>query len=227
MAIIDWTKYVDAIYCIHFIPYKDRKVLCDEELDFMDILHSPIFKYHYTYRDNLQYIILNNINTVVPDYKNERKDLALNCILAYHSIFRESQEFGYKRILIIEDDITFVRDKDRMIDTLEHLPEEWDYIQFDKVMSKSLEPMLDTLQRGPYFHGNYTGGYWGTAFCMWGEKSFDLCIKLIEDHLIVSDWLLVNRDDDRVNNMKRFVAARHLLYQAGRREFYFDYLDKG
>ena len=224
MDTIDWTKYVDAIWCISYIKYKNRREECEKELEFMDILHSPIFNYYYTFTNKFEYMVLDQVKPAFRDYHNHRRDIALNVMMAYHNLLRMAQDFGYKKVLIVEDDLRFVRDKQRMIDTLEHLPEEWDYIQFDKIQNHENYKMLSSLEPGPYFNANYTGGYWGTAFCMWGNKGIDVAVEVFEKDMVVSDYVLANRDDPRLNGLKRFVPTRHLMWQADQHECYFNRL---
>lgn len=213
MPTIDWSKYVDAIYCIHALSYNDRKEECDQELDYMDILHSPIFKYHNTFQNAFDYIVLDHYKPAFRDFNNYRLNLVLNIFMAYHAIFRESQELGYSKILIIEDDTKFVRDKELWLNTLEHLPPKWDFIQFDMIMNKECNSRLETLKKGEWFHSNYTGGYWGTAFAMWSRKAINMGVRLQEQSFIVSDYLLVNRDDPMLDSLNRFVPANQLMWQ--------------
>ena len=222
MEHIDWKKYVDAIYGIHFLPYKSRRVSFEVELDYMDILHNPIFKYHFTYPNVFDRPIVDYYHPTFRDYNNERKSLVTNITLAYHSIFREAQELGYRSICIVEDDIRFLHDKQSWIQTLEHLPTEWDFIQFDKILNRENNHRLQTLQKGEWFHSNYTGGYWGSAFCFWSEAAINLAVELQEHEFIVSDYLLINRDDPRLDSFKRFVPAKHLMWQASQPEHYIE-----
>lgn len=217
---INWEKYVDAIYGIHFLPYKNRRVEFEIELDYMDILHSPIFKYHFTYPNVFDKVVLDNYKPTFRDYNNERVNLVTNVTLAYHSIFREAQELGYRKICIIEDDIRFLHDKTKWIQVLDHLPEEWDFIQFDMILNHENFPRLQTLQRGAWFHSNYTGGYWGAAFCFWSKNAIDFSVQQQESELTVCDYLLANRDDPRLASLKRFVPAHHLMWQASQPEKY-------
>ena len=133
---IDWTKYVDVIYCLHFLPYKDRLNKIKTNLNYLDILDSPIFHWYYTYPNAFDEMIAHYINPTYPDYLNERRKKTLNLNIAYHNMFREIQELGYNKVLIIEDDCTFIYGrKPLFIETLKHLPENWDYIQFDKLQA--------------------------------------------------------------------------------------------
>lgn len=213
MPTIDWTRYVDAIYCIHYLPYKERKKPCDAELAFMDILSSPIFKYYWTYQEKYDDIIVDYMHPTYVDFQNDRKQIASNLTHAYYRIFRESQEFGYRSIITIEDDVRFDRKKQYMLDTLNNLPENWDYIVFDKILTQKENYRIATIERGPYFGSNYTGGFWGTAMTMWSSNAMRVATNILENELWPADYILANRDDDRLSILNRYVTTHTLLYQ--------------
>lgn len=214
--IIDWTKYVDAIYCLHFLPYKYRLKKMEVDLGYIDILDSPIFKWYYTYPNVFDEMIAHYINPTYPDYLNERRKKTLNLNIAYHNMFREIQEFCYEKVLILEDDFTFVYGrKNLFIETLENLPIEWDYIHFDKVRAGNRMEDLKTLQDEGYFYSNFTGGYYGGGFTMWSKKAIDIAVKKQEQDLSIIDHLVINRDDyaPELNTLKRYVSKHTFVYQ--------------
>ena len=215
---INWTKYVDAIYCLHFLPHKDRLKKIETTLNYLDILNSPIFHWYYTYPNAFDEMIVNSIKPSQSDYYNERRIKVANINIAYHNMFREAQELGYKKVIVIENDCSFIYErKPLFIETLEHLPEEWDYIHFDKLLcDKSIVKYLSTLQYGTWFHSNYTGGYWGTAFTMWSKKAMDYVIKVQEKNLSIIDSIFSNNNSSEINEFKRFIPKYSFIYQSER-----------
>ena len=212
--IIEWTKYVDAIYCLHFIPYKNRLNKFKANLAYIDVDKSNIQKWYYTYPNIFDEMIANCIKPTYVDYHNERRTKTLNLNIAYHNMFREIQEFGYNKVLIIEDDCTFIYGKkDLFIETLEHLPLDWDYIQFDKINAGNHKQDLTTLKDGTWFYSNYTGGYFGTAFTMWSKKAIDYAVKKLEEDLTIADHIFGNREDFELNNFKRYIPKHSFIYQ--------------
>lgn len=215
-VIIDWSKYVDAIYCLHYIPYDKRLGNLVISLNYFDILNSEIFDWYLTFPNVFDEIIANHINPTYRDFHNERRQLSINVSLAYHNMFRQIQELGLEKVLIIEDDCAFLQGRKKLLlDTLEHLPENWDYIQFDKVRAYRPEyaPFLKTLVDGEWFCSNYTGGYWGTTFTFWSKKAIDIAVKKLETEMPISDHLLVNRNDSDLDGLNRFVPHYSFIYQ--------------
>lgn len=211
---IDWTKYVDAIYCLHFLPYKDRLNKIKTNLNYLDILDSPIFHWYYTYPNNFDEMIADSIKPTYCDYHNQRRTKTLNLNIAYHNMFREIQELCYNKVLIIEDDFTFIYGRKGLFaESLEHLPLEWDYIQFDKLQALNHMQDLVTLKIDDWFCANYTGGYFGTSFTMWSKKAIDYAVKLQEKNLTIADHIFGNRNDVELRKFKRFIPRHSFVYQ--------------
>ena len=211
---IDWTKYVDAIYCLHFLPYKDRLNRIKANLNYLDILDSPIFHWYYTYPNTFDEMIADSIKPTYCDYHNQRRTKTLNLNIAYHNMFREIQELGYNKVLIIEDDCTFIYGRKGLFaESLEHLPVEWDYIQFDKLQALNHMQDLVTLKIDDWFCENYTGGYFGTSFTMWSKKAINYAVKLQEKNLTITDHIFGNRNDMELRKFKRFIPRHSFVYQ--------------
>lgn len=225
MSLIDWTRYVDAIYCLHFIPHQNRLPILKENLKYMNILESPIFHWYYSYPNNFDEAIIRAIKPKYDDYYNLRRNKVLNLMIAYHNMFREIQELGYKKILIIENDCRFIpNQRDLFIETLEHLPHEWDYIHFDKM--NAFNTYLYNLKYGEWFHSNFTGGYWGNAFTMWSIKGINIAVKEIEKNLTMTDHILINRISPELVTLKRYVPKHLFVYQPDYLKKYDYFLDK-
>ena len=213
MDTIDWSKYFDAIYCFHYSGYANRKPVIDAELDRVGILHSGIFRYWYTARTPLDIKIRDMMKPTYPDFYNERAGIVMCLTLAYYMVCNAALQAGYKRILTLEDDITFTQELDYLKDTLDHLPEDWDYIHFDRVLNYRENKRLSTLQPEMYYDSNYTGGYWGTGCVGWSEKALQKAVDILTNEMWPADYVLENRDDDRLIDLKRYVPVGQLAYQ--------------
>lgn len=212
--IINWSEYVDAIYCLHYLPYKNRLKKIELNLRIMNILDSTIFKWYYTYPNKFDTMVESVIKPEYCDYHNKRRVRTLNLNIAYHNMFREIQELGYKKVLIIEDDCTIVYWRRNLLaEALKHLPIDWDYIQFDKVQAHNKIDYLKTLNYGDWFHGNYTGGYFGTCFTMWSDKAIEYAVRKQEEDLTIADHLFANRDDPELIKFNKYVPKYSYVYQ--------------
>lgn len=125
---IDWEKYFDGIYCLHYFPQSDKYEFIKNELRRVGILDSGIFEFKYTFPSPYDEIIFNaqKDNLFCP------KPLYVNCCLGIRQILNEAIAFGRKRILILENDIAFLKDTGELKSMLEKMPADATLVQFDK-----------------------------------------------------------------------------------------------
>lgn len=212
---INWSDYVDAIYCLHFLPYKDKKEYIEKELKRVGIADSGILKYHYTFPSKFDKFILDRLKynkKLIPDHIVPR---ATNVGLAHYSIYQEALGLGYERIFIVEDDVAFLKDVDRIKDILDHAPSDWDFLKLDKTRCPQFEDRLKTIVPGPYFGSNYTGGYWALGFCGVSNNAFPIGIGSLEHEIMVCDQIFENRDLRDFSKIKRYVSNTSLVRQLG------------
>ena len=109
-TMIDWKKYFDHIYCVHIVEYKERRLELMEELNRVGILDSGIFSFKYTFRTPLDNVLLNSYNFSRAS-DAERFDVPkLNLAMGHYACIKEALGLEYKRILLLEDDIAFLKD---------------------------------------------------------------------------------------------------------------------
>ena len=118
---IEWNKYFDHIYCIHYKPHVERFEELNEELKRVRILDSGIFEYFYSDVDKTKYKI--PANKVTIHHKR--------CIL-------DALSNKYDRILILENDIRFLKDLSIMKKYLEQIPKDADMVWFDYIYGYEL-----------------------------------------------------------------------------------------
>lgn len=105
---INWNIF-DKIYCIHYLPYRDRRNVIKKELSRIGIIDQKNFEFYYTvpnkYYDflfwddhikshlNLNMLNVNNLNYTINSYN------------LMNIIYRKK----FKKVLIIEDDVFFLK----------------------------------------------------------------------------------------------------------------------
>lgn len=125
---IKWERYIDRIFCVYFLPNKKRMARLKDELNRVGILDSPIFEWRFTTPNPYDVVIQNN-------YKDKKWINSIGCIngsLEVLRILKESRLLGYKRILILEDDVAFLKDLSALEKILSYIPEGYDIVQLDK-----------------------------------------------------------------------------------------------
>ena len=125
---IDWGKYFDRIFCVFFLPNKGRMERISAELKRVGILDSKVFEWRFTVPSKLD----KRIQDSFVDKKWVENVGAINGTIEQTRILKESLLLGYKRILILEDDVAFLKDLSEILSILDNLPEGYDVIQCDK-----------------------------------------------------------------------------------------------
>lgn len=125
---ISWKNYFDRIYCVHYLPHKDRLPRLLNELDRVGITESGILEWRYTVPDTYDEVIWK----VAEKNKWCSRKAYVNLALENHRIMKQSLLLGLKRILVIEDDIAFLRNTEAIKAILESIPIDYGIVQFDK-----------------------------------------------------------------------------------------------
>lgn len=160
---IRWEKYFDGIYLIHLRDYRERFANIKAELTRVGIWDCPVFKVRYTFksrwskvldRDSVKWSYMSGKGELVgtPSWS----DLSYNTL----AVINESQELGYGRILILEDDIVFLKDLGAILKFLDSMPDEYDLLQFEyfNTVDGSMAA-LDESSVGKWVHGgDFFGG---------------------------------------------------------------------
>ena len=161
---IDWAKYFDKIYCIHFLPQKNKLQRLKEELTRVGILQSGIFEWRYTSKCKYDTCIYEKFKADDPMLREP----FVNIILEIRRILAEAIYFDYSRILLLENDVAFLKNVSLISDILEEMPREGGLIQFDKFVndgqSKYIYDELMKNNNGKRYI-EYKNGVFSSAAC--------------------------------------------------------------
>ena len=106
---IKWEDKFDAIYCISLADNTGRREDLKQELERAGLLNLKIFHWKITVNNELYKYIWSN-----PSLKANRWWFhltgTLNCTLEHYAVYKECLALGYKRVLILEDDVVFLKD---------------------------------------------------------------------------------------------------------------------
>ena len=125
---INWNNYVDHIYTISFTKnYPERINKLDKELEFLDIKDSGIYSIFYNIQSPLPFykLMYNNMNHSV---SAENYGEYVPKTFAHYKCIREAYELHYDHIMILEDDVVFLKNKELIKEYLDNIPEEYDLI---------------------------------------------------------------------------------------------------
>ena len=125
---INWEKYVDHIYTISFTKnYPERIIKLNKELEYLDILNSPIYSIFYNIQSPLPFYKLMHQNMA----HSESADIYGEYVpktFAHYKCIREAYELHYNHIMVLEDDVIFIKNKELIQNYLDDIPEDYDLI---------------------------------------------------------------------------------------------------
>jgi GR25 family glycosyltransferase involved in LPS biosynthesis len=184
---IDWNKYFDKIFCIHFLPYKDRENQIIKELNRIGI-DDKLIEFSYTYPSqivNIYHII--SVNNKI----NLNHHLAeTSCALGHYNAIQIANYKDYNRILIIEDDISFLKNIDRIYKALENMPNDYDLIMLDKFIHfdrETYHKLIETNSINDLYTSFTNDDIASTGCYVLTKKGIDDLSKMYEQQLMPSD----------------------------------------
>lgn len=115
---INWKNYVDQIYSVTCTNNKKQIDILKQELSKIDILDSGIYTNFININTPFYKLIYDNINKLdlYNPYNNQVK-----LTYAVYYLLRLSYEMGYERIIIMEDDPAFLKDKQKIVNLLDYI----------------------------------------------------------------------------------------------------------
>jgi len=182
---IDWKKYVDKIYCIKYIgesEYRTNK--CKEEFNRVDILDSGIY-YEFV---NVNSPIYKDIyQTLFTKFSKDRPyDYVTDCTFGHYYCMKHAEYFDYKRILILESDDVFLRDKNQIIEILEKSKEIMDNDENSLMVLNGCEvdcpAYTFTLPKEFYIKFNSQYSLWCAGFNIYSKNAYKLFIDKFEKY---------------------------------------------
>ena len=183
MDTIDWSKYFDKIYCEFFVPNKNRMPLLQSELQRVGIQVSPVFEFVYNTPSCFDVAVLDYIRNR-PNHLPLIKASYANHLMCRERILRRSLAEGHQRILILEDDICFLRDITKIQDVLDTMPLNYDVFQMDKFVPPKKRSAWEFLKFNHRLNNNWVssqGITFTSAACMaYTKKGMEDMIRIIE-----------------------------------------------
>lgn len=206
--IILWKDYFDKIYCFHYLPQEKKLGRLMQELTRVGIINSGIFEFRYTTPSKNDQDLCDAYKQKIPyltvGYVNEALEL--------RRILTESIHFKYSRILILEDDVAFLRDKSEIKSMLNKMPVDAGLIQFDKFINDGIpcEIYSELLREKP--EGDCYVEYKKDSFT--SSACFALSQEGMKDLLALCDDFL-DAVDQYFKNMKckKYLAVPNMCVQ--------------
>lgn len=127
---LNWAAFCDKIYCIHCANYTDRMQGLESEFRRVGIWDSGILEIKVNYKNPVD-DFLKSMTGVNPC------SLCMPLFIESYRILAEAKYKKLNRIAIIEDDVRFLKDQNKISSILDAMPEDYNCYQFSKISCKS------------------------------------------------------------------------------------------
>ena len=150
----------DKVYILSLVNRKDRRVCLDRQLYTFGI--SPYINHfiEYYYGTTFPY------NDIIAQTFNQTnkgrftKPNEYDCARNHYSIVKICYELGYEHCLIMEDDILFLKDVDKIVDYIKEIPSDFDVVQFGGFTA---DPKIIPLMKGDKWFKHKNVGIWNCS----------------------------------------------------------------
>lgn len=195
---INWGTYFDAIYCLSLAEFTERRQLMEKELQRVGILDSGIFHGKVTVKNEFYKYIWNNPAFNTPDWWRNLTG-NMNCTMGHYEIMKECIARNYDRVLIIEDDVRFLKDIRMARLILENIPQA-DIIMFDKnVADRSKAELMTATINGKVndFYFSFDTVSLGSTGCYaLSRKAMQTITAAQESEFMPADFRINKVSDD-------------------------------
>ena len=189
-------KFFDKIYVISLVSNKERQEFIKYQMNELGLEFEFIYGIDF---DNLSFD-KNQNNIEYPDLCKEQFNLNNNrmysCTIAHYQAVLQAYEFGYNNILIIEDDICFIKDKNLIEYYLNNIPKDADFITYaprfiDLDEIKSFINIIENNKNNKYIEipNDYYTLNGGMMIGIMNRKTMELYLNSQRSMFNTSDWV--------------------------------------
>lgn len=204
---VNWKDHFDRIFCVHYLPAKHKEARLIDELDRVGIRKSGIFSMEFTVPSPYDKII----------YEGQKDPVCcpspvfVNICLEVRKILYIARQQHYRRILLLEDDVAFLKNEDELNRLLSLTPEGYGVVQYDKFVNPQFVNDYNRRLSLMSINENYFEGYGGvftSAACIGlFNEGIDEMFRVLDTRICATDIAY------QFVNCKYAVAKKHLAVQ--------------
>lgn len=137
-----------------------------------------------------------------------------DCSRNHYSIVKQAYDMGVEHLLVIEDDIRFMNDKELMKKFIDEIPSDYDIIQFGGfTMDKKATKILDEYDNGKYWVKHRDVAVWTTAMYALSRRGMKFYIAFMDKFFSVADMPLYKAPiNDKLVNV--YISTKPIVVQA-------------
>jgi len=163
---ISLNDYFDKIYCLNLDHRTDRWDNCRKKFEKLGI---NVERFSASGKEDAE--VINNFNRLklkIPKEEDRKKKAmitsvgAMGCLVSHINILRDARVKGYKRVLILEDDVIFIKDFLKKIKAIEYL-KKWDLLYLGSSQHSWSNINTNKAEKNGFYRSNRSCGTFAYA----------------------------------------------------------------
>lgn len=179
----------DICYVLNLSDRQDRRDRMELQFNLMhfeDINESSWLRYHYTTKFPYNELIANAFN--VSNKGRFTKANEYDCARNHYAIVKECYDRGFNHILIIEDDIKFLKDNKTFINFIDNIPVDYDILQFGGFTTDPrAKGILEKYDENIYWTKHRDVALWNASMYALSRKGMEFYIAFMDKFFWVAD----------------------------------------
>lgn len=179
----------DICYILTLSDREDRRSRMQYQFHKMyleDIDRSDFYHYHYTTKFPYNTLIANAFNE--SQKGRFTKPNEYDCSRNHYSIVKECYDRGFNNILIMEDDLKFLKDNKTFINFIGNIPVDYDILQFGGFTTDpKAKGILEKYNENIYWTKHKYIGLWNASMYALSRKGMEYYIAFMNKFFWVAD----------------------------------------
>ena len=180
-------------YVLTLPSFKDRSIFINNQLNDLEIDYQFIFGTDFgnintdAQGKEIQYPNLYDYN-----YKSTSRDFS--CAITHYNAVYQAYEFGFDKVLIMEDDICFIKNKKLIESVFNSIPEDADFVTYDPRFWEDsdfikFKDKLKYNKNSDYIKDNneYIFMFGGLLYAIMNRKTMEIYLNSQRNKLSVAD----------------------------------------
>lgn len=213
----------DICYVLNLSDRKDRRNNMEtqfKEMNFDNINESTWLRYHYTTKFPYNGLIASAFNESGKGRFTKANEY--DCARNHYAIVKECYDRGFSNILVMEDDIKFLKNNETFLTFIHNIPVDYDILQFGGFTTDPrAKHILEKYDDNIYWTTHKDVALWNASMYALSRKGMQYYIAFMDKFFWVADGPLYKAPiNDKIINS--YISTIPLVIQADKKEILSD-----
>jgi len=181
----------DKVYVITLITNKERQEFMSRQLKMLGLNFEFIYGCDYY---NFKHVTFPDVYKYTKDAFLGGSPKSFGCAIGHYQAILQSYHFGYKNVLIIEDDVCFNKDISMIADMFSNVPDDADLLDFDprcwtKENQDKMVKLINESDSNYVKIGNDIKTCGTALYAIMNRDCMELYLDNQRNYLVQSDWV--------------------------------------